>query len=444
MDSDQSNKTSTFSASPNMVAGGNSKSSDAPSQAAPNLPFGVQSLPASIQLPVIGVDAATAALLADALDDFDDTPHSQCTSTQRGRSADNQQVSSNSQLASTVSTTTIASTDAATHSINASSSHQCHSANAVRGPGDSPATAADRQRNNHHHTAYHHPLVYNTLEVARRAYVPAGATERYINATSKQIHLPRAVRDSDIASSCIANIGRQHEDLNVPFRQSLASNALNKDSSLETMAHSHGAVERLNYVLASGENTLAGPLNTTKQPTVVIAPDGSVTFIRKVYDDNSLGSSIVDSFTNDSAHTGTLDGGTLHTVRCAYSNAYTIGSSTPASPRMLFECRTDSIDSPLLAFESAAKALVHLAQRGYDGSQHEAGGAFDFMSQPIESTDDSSGGAETTSSAKSVKFADTSSSPSPFQRYDRWAYKIKLRSDLTFNELNPRWSLKGG
>ena len=144
MDSDQSYKTSTFSASPNMVAGGISKSSDAPPKAAPNLPFGVQSLPASIQLPVIGVDAATAALLADALDDFDDTPHSQCSSTQRGRSADNSQVSSNSQFASTVSTATIASTDEATHSINASSSHQCHSANAVRGPGDSPATAADR------------------------------------------------------------------------------------------------------------------------------------------------------------------------------------------------------------------------------------------------------------------------------------------------------------
>ena len=80
---------------------------------------------------------------------------------------------------------------------------------------------------------------------------------------------------------------------------------------------------------------------------------------------------------------------------------------------MLFDCRTDSIDSPLLAFESAAKALVHLAQRGYDGNQHEAGGGVDFMSQPTESTDDSSGGAETTSSAKSVTFADTSSSPSP-------------------------------
>ena len=424
-----------------MVAGGYSKSSDAPSQAAPNLPFGVQSLPASIQLPVIGVDAATAALLADALDDFDDTPHSQCSSTQRGRSADNQQVSSNSQFASTVSAATIASTDAATHSINASSSHQCHSANAVRGPGDSPATAADRQRNNHHHAAYHHPLPYNALEVARRAYVPAGATERYINAASTQSHLPRTVRDSDNTSLCIANVSRQHEGLNVPFRQSLVSNALDRDSSLETMAHSHGAVERLNYVLASGEGTLASPLNASKQPTVVIAPDGSVA---KVYDNNSLGSSMVDSFNNGSARDGTLDGGTLHTARCDYNHAYTIGSSPPASPQMLFDSRTNSIDSPLLAFRSAAKALVHLAQRGYDGSQHEAGGAFDFMSQPIESTDDSSGGAETTSSAKSVKFPDTSSSPSPFRRYDRWAYKIKLRSDLTFNELDPRWSLKGG
>ena len=420
-----------------MVAGGFSKSSDAPPKTAPSLPFGVQSLPASIQLPVIGVDAATAALLADALDDFDDTPHSQCTSTQRGRSADNQQVSNNSQLASTVSTTTIASTDATTHSINTSSSHQCHSANAVRDPGDSPDAAADRQRNNHHHTAYHHTLVFNTLEVARRAYVPAGATSRYINAS----HLPRTVRDSDNTSLCIANVSRQHDGLNVPFRQSLVSNAPNRDSSLVTMAHSHGAVKRLNCVLVSGEGTLASPLNASKQPTVVIAPDGS---IAKVYDSNSLGSNMVDSFNNGRARDSTLDGGTLHTVRCAYSNAYTIGSSTPASPRMLFDCRTDSIDSPLLAFESAAKALVHLAQRGYDGSQHEAGGAFDFVSQPIQSTDDSSGGAEATSSAKSVKFPDTSSSPSPFQRYDRWAYKIKLRSDLTFNELDPRWSLKGG
>ena len=194
-------------------------------------------------------------------------------------------------------------------------------------------------------------------------------------------------------------------------------------------------------MLISGEGTLTSPLNASKQPTVVIAPDGS---IAKVYDSNSLGSNMVDSFNNGRARDSTLDGGTLHTVRCAYSNAYTIGSSTPASPRMLFECRTDSIDSPLLAFESAAKALVHLEQRGYDGSQHEAGGAFDSMSQPTKSTDDSSGGAEATSSAKSVKFPDTSSSPSPFQRYDRWAYKIKLRSDLTFNELDPRWSLKGG
>ena len=417
-----------------MVAGGFSKSSDAPPKTAPSLPFGVQSLSASIQLPVIGVDAATAALLADALDDFDDTPHSQCTSTQRGRSADNQQVSNNSQLASTVSTTTIASTDATTHSINTSSSHQCHSTNAA---GDSPDAAADRQRNNHHHTAYHHTLVFNTLEVARRAYVPAGATSRYINAS----HLPRTVRDSDNTSLCIANVSRQHDGLNVPFRQSLVSNAPNRDSSLVTMAHSHGAVKRLNCVLVSGEGTLASPLNASKQPTVVIASDGSVA---KIYDSNSLGSNMVDSFNNGRARDSTLDGGTLHTVRCAYSNAYTIGSSTPASPRMLFECRTDSIDSPLLAFESAAKALVHLAQRGYDGSQHEAGGAFDFVSQPIQSIDDSSGGAEAASSAKSVKFPDTSSSPSPFQRYDRWAYKIKLRSDLTFNELDPRWSLKGG
>ena len=153
---------------------------------------------------------------------------------------------------------------------------------------------------------------------------------------------------------------------------------------------------------------------------------------------------MVDSFNNGRARDSTLDGGTLHTVRCAYNHTYTIGSSPPASPRMLFRSRTDSIGSPLLAFESAAKALVHLAQRGYDGNQHEAGGAFDFMSQPIESTDDSSGGAEATSSAASVKFPDASSSPSPFRRYDRWAYKIKLRSGLTFNELNPRWSLKGG
>ena len=151
----------------------------------------------------------------------------------------------------------------------------------MRGPGDSPATAADRQRNNHHHAAYHHPLVYNALEVARRAYVPAGATERYINVASTQKHLPRTVRDSDNTSLCIANVSRQHKGLNVPFRQSLVSNALDRDSSLETMAHSHGAVERLNYVLASGENILAGPLNTSEQPTVVIAPDGSVTFTRK-------------------------------------------------------------------------------------------------------------------------------------------------------------------
>ena len=116
-------------------------------------------------------------------------------------------------------------------------------------PGDSPATAADRQRNNHHHAAYHHPLPYNALEVARRAYVLAGATERYVNAASTQIHLPRTVRDSNITSSCVANVSRQREDLNVPFRQSLVSNALNKGSSLETMAHSHGAVEQLNLSL---------------------------------------------------------------------------------------------------------------------------------------------------------------------------------------------------
>ena len=39
-----------------MVAGGISKSSGAPSLAAPNLPFSVQSLPASLQLPVFHVD----------------------------------------------------------------------------------------------------------------------------------------------------------------------------------------------------------------------------------------------------------------------------------------------------------------------------------------------------------------------------------------------------
>ena len=44
-----------------MVAGGNSKSSDAPSQAAPNLPFSVQSLPASLQLPVYRVDDGRSA-----------------------------------------------------------------------------------------------------------------------------------------------------------------------------------------------------------------------------------------------------------------------------------------------------------------------------------------------------------------------------------------------
>ena len=98
------------------------------------------------------------------------------------------------------------------------------------------------------------------------------------------------------------------------------------------------------------------------------------------YNDNSLGSSMVDSFSNGSARDGTLDGDTLHTARCDYNHAYTIGSSPPASPQMLFDSRTNSIDSPLLAFRSAAKALVHLAQRGYDGNQHEAGGAFDFMS----------------------------------------------------------------
>ena len=307
----------------------------------------------------------------------------------------------------------------------------------MRGPGGSPDAATGRQRNNHHHTAYRQTLVFNTLQVARRSYAPTGATLRYINAS----HLPRAVRDSDDTSLCIANVSRQHDDLNVPFRTSLASNALNKDSSLETVAQRRGTVEQLNCVLANKESALADPLSNSKRPTVVVAPDGSVC---KVYDDTSIGSNIVDSFTDGVAHTSALDGGALHTVRCAYSHTYTIGSSPPASPRMLFRSRTDSVGSPLLAFQSAAKALVHLAQPGYDGSQHEAGGAFDFVSQPIQSTDDSSGGAEAISSAKSVKFPDASSSPSPFQRYDRWAYKIKLRSDLTFNELNPRWSLKGG
>ena len=125
-----------------MVAGGYSKSLDTPSQAAPNLPFGVQSLPASLQLPVIHVDdersasyvawetalkaadeskpfpssparnqcaaphvvepfpyfvtstqssnevdADTQALLAEALDDFDDTPVSQYNSAQRAHSS---------------------------------------------------------------------------------------------------------------------------------------------------------------------------------------------------------------------------------------------------------------------------------------------------------------------------------------------------------------------
>ena len=132
----------------------------------------------------------------------------------------------------------------------------------MRDPGDSPGAAADRQRNNHHHTAYHHTLVFNTLEVTRRTYVPTGATSRYINAS----HLPRTVRDSDNTSLCIANVSRQRKGLNVPFRQSLVSSALDKGSSLETMAHSHGAVERLNCVLASGENALASPLNASKQP----------------------------------------------------------------------------------------------------------------------------------------------------------------------------------
>ena len=128
-----------------MVAGGNSKSSDAPSQAAPNLPFGVQSLPASPQLPVFHVndgrsasyvvwetalqaangsepyppsparnqgtaphiidsspyfvtstqsseiDADTQALLAEALDDFDETPNSQCSNAQSDHSSSNLQ-----------------------------------------------------------------------------------------------------------------------------------------------------------------------------------------------------------------------------------------------------------------------------------------------------------------------------------------------------------------
>ena len=60
-DPDQSDKTSTFSASPNMVAGGYSKSLDTPSQAAPNLPFDVQSIPTSLQLPVIHVDDERSA-----------------------------------------------------------------------------------------------------------------------------------------------------------------------------------------------------------------------------------------------------------------------------------------------------------------------------------------------------------------------------------------------
>ena len=43
-DPDQSLLTSTLSASPNMVAGGSSTSLDAPLQAAPTLPFGVQAI----------------------------------------------------------------------------------------------------------------------------------------------------------------------------------------------------------------------------------------------------------------------------------------------------------------------------------------------------------------------------------------------------------------
>ena len=141
-DPDQSHMTSTLSASPNMVAGGYSTSLDTPLQAAPTLPFGVQAIPTQPQQPVIyindersaayiawetamkmaketqpcpsspartpcatpqiveplpylvtsaqppsDIDADMQALLAEALDDFDDTPDSQYNSAQRVHSS---------------------------------------------------------------------------------------------------------------------------------------------------------------------------------------------------------------------------------------------------------------------------------------------------------------------------------------------------------------------
>ena len=55
-DPDQSFMTSTLPASPNMVAGGYSTSLDAPLQAAPTLPFGVQAIPNPSPQPIIHID----------------------------------------------------------------------------------------------------------------------------------------------------------------------------------------------------------------------------------------------------------------------------------------------------------------------------------------------------------------------------------------------------